>query len=256
MNKIVCLLVGMLLMVPCISGCQQKSANPAKSQTKERTTFPDPIKEKKPWPYLSKEGEKQDLAEKLTAKNFVVIFDGSGSMAEKKCAGGRQKYEVARDAFKEWSKSVPPDANVGLVSFHNAGWSEIRLGKFDSKRFFDVIDRITPGDKTPLTKAVMKAHDMLAPQARRQLGYGEYHIVVVTDGIANSPRNLFKAVDSILTRTPIVIHTIGFCIGEKHSLNQPGRTYYRTASDPASLRRGLQEVLAEAETFDVTDFNK
>jgi Mg-chelatase subunit ChlD len=245
----------MLLVLPGISGCQQQSTKPAKPQAAERTT-PEPLKEKRPWPYLSKEGEKEDLAEKLTAKNFVVIFDGSGSMAEKKCAGGRQKYEAARDAFKEWSRSVPADANVGLVSFHNDGWSDITLGKFDSQRFFDVINRIRPGDKTPLTNAVMKAHDMLAPQARRQLGYGEYNIVVVTDGIANSPRDLFKAVNTILAQTPIIIHTIGFCIGEKHSLNQSGRTYYRTAMDPASLRKSLQDVLAEAETFDVTEFRK
>ncbi len=258
MKKAVCLLVGTLLVIPCISGCQQQSAKPSKpaKQKPVTRTAPEQVKEEKPWPYLSKEGEKEGLARKLTAKNFVVIFDGSGSMAERKCAEGRQKYEVARDAFKEWSRSVPPDANVGLVSFHNDGWSEITLGKFDPQRFFDVINRITPGDRTPLTKAVMKAHDMLAPQARRQLGYGEYHIVVVTDGIANSPRDLHRAVNTILERTPIIIHTIGFCIGDKHSLNQPGRTYYRTAADPASLRKGLQDVLAEAETFDVTDFRK
>lgn len=256
MGKIICILAGILLMIPCISGCQQNSAKPAKAPAEERTNAPDPVADKKPWPYLSKESEKETLAEKLTAKNFVVIFDGSGSMAERKCSAGRRKYEVARDAFKEWCKSVPPDANVGLVSFHNDGWSEITLRKFDPQRFFDVIDRITPGDKTPLTEAVTKAHDMLAPQARRQLGYGEYHIVVVTDGIANNPRSLYSAVGSILSRTPVIIHTIGFCIGEKHSLNQPGRTYYRTAVDPASLRKGLQDVLAESETFDVTDFGR
>jgi len=258
MKRAFSLLVGLFLVIPGISGCQQQTTKPPTPPKKQPAaqTAPAPIKEKKPWPYLSKEGEKEGLAEKITAKNYVVIFDGSGSMAESKCAGDRRKYDVARDAFMEWSRSVPGDANVGLVSFHNAGWSEIALGKFDPKKFFNVINRITPGDTTPLTEAVTKAHDMLAPQARRQLGYGEYHIVVVTDGIANNPRSLFKKVNTILAETPIVIHTIGFCIGDKHSLNQPGRTYYRTAMDPASLRKGLQDVLAEAETFDVTDFAK
>ncbi|MDQ7783723.1 MAG: VWA domain-containing protein [Desulfomonilaceae bacterium] len=253
MNRAVCLLIGMLLIIPCIGGCRGDSGRPVDKRAVERPAA-EPAAEKKPWPYLGKEGGKDEVAEHLTAKNYVVIFDGSGSMAETKCAGGRRKYEVARDAFMEWAKSVPPDANVGLVAFHNNGWSEIPLGAFDSNRFFDVINRIIPGDTTPLTKAATRAHDMLTPQARRQLGYGEYHIVVVTDGIANDPRRLFKTVNTILARTPIIIHTIGFCIGDKHSLNQPGRTYYRTAMDPASLRKGLQDVLAEAETFDVTDF--
>jgi Ca-activated chloride channel family protein len=255
MKGIVYLLVGVLLLVPCVSGCQQQSGTPLKLKPQAKTAV-QPKAETKPWPYVGDKTEKEEIAEKLLAKNFVVIFDGSGSMAERKCAEGRRKYDVAREAFLEWAESVPVDANVGLVSFHNAGWSTIPLGTFDRDRFVKVINNITPGDKTPLTKAVMKAHDMLAPQARRQLGYGEYNIVVVTDGIANSPPRLYQAVNTILERTPIIIYTIGFCMGKKHSLNQPGRTYYRTANDPASLRKGLREVLAEAETFDVTDFGK
>lgn len=255
MTRIVCLLAGIVLLMPCMGGCQQKSAKPSAGKLVTRKG-PELFKAANPWPYVTDKEKGEEIAEKLTAKNFVVIFDGSGSMAEKKCADGRKKYEVAREAFQEWSGSVPPDANVGLVSFHNAGWSEIPLGTFNADTFTKEINKITPGGKTPLTRAILKAHDMLAPQARRQLGYGEYHIVVVTDGIANSPPHLYRAVNAILGRTPIIIHTIGFCIGEKHSLNQPGRTYYRTANDPASLRKGLKEVLAEAQTFDVTDFGK
>ena len=40
--------------------------------------------------------------------------------------------------------------------------------------------------------------------------------------------------------------TIGFCIGNTHALNQPGKTTYLEASDYASLRKGLRTVLAEA----------
>jgi hypothetical protein len=52
------------------------------------------------------------------------------------------------------------------------------------------------------------------------------------------------------------VQTIGFCIGPKHSLNQAGRTIYRAADNPAELRQGLADVLAEAPQFTVTEFKK
>lgn len=54
----------------------------------------------------------------------------------------------------------------------------------------------------------------------------------------------------------MVLHTIGFCIGEKHSLNQPGRTLYRAADNPEQLRAGLADVLAEAPSFADQKFGK
>lgn len=236
-------------------GACSDSGSQAPNATGKSLSAKKPI-DRGPWPYLGKQGETGNLAEDLLLKNFVVIFDGSGSMSERKCAGGRTKYEVAKEAVLEWSQSVPANANVGLVSFHNEGWSELPLAGYDKKAVFKTIQGIRPGGKTPLSAAMMRAYRMLTPQARRQLGYGEYAIVVITDGIANSPPTLVKTVNSILDRTPIMIHTIGFCIGRKHSLNQPGRTYYRAANDPAALRRGLQDVLAESETFDVSDFKE
>ena len=40
---------------------------------------------------------------------------------------------------------------------------------------------------------------MLEKQAQRQLGYGEYTIVVVTDGIAGSPELLSRVVNVLST---------------------------------------------------------
>jgi len=51
-----------------------------------------------------------------------------------------------------------------------------------------------------------------------------------------------------------VLHTIGFCIDSKHTLNQAGRTIYTAANNPEALRQGLSNVLAEAPQFSVTKF--
>ncbi len=77
---------------------------------------------------------------------------------------------------------------------------------------------------------------------------------MVTDGEASEGQDPTGAVKLILDRSPVVLHTIGFCIGERHSLNQPGRTIYRAADNPNQLRQSLSGVLAEAPKFDASGF--
>jgi Ca-activated chloride channel family protein len=54
----------------------------------------------------------------------------------------------------------------------------------------------------------------------------------------------------------VIVHTIGFCIDSDHVLNQPNRTYYASATNPAELKQGLQAVLAESSVFDADSFPK
>jgi hypothetical protein len=98
------------------------------------------------------------------------------------------------------------------------------------------------------------AFDSLTRQARAQLGYGEYHLVIVTDGYADPDEKPRTIVDKMLAETPIIIHTIGFCISDKHSLNQPGRILYQSATDVQSLQQGLDDVLAESPDFTAQQF--
>ena len=122
--------------------------------------------------------------------------------------------------------------------------------------FIQAINNVVAGGGTPLTASMAHAFKECTRQAKRQLGYGEYTIVVVTDGIAKDAAKLSGYVNAILRETPIIIYSIGFCIGENHSLNQPGRTVYKAAENPEQLREGLKEVLAESERFDITQFEQ
>lgn len=208
-----------------------------------------------PWPPAETSDKALVLADSLTMKNFVLVLDGSGSMARHGCSGNRSKHEVAREAVIEWAASVPENANLGLIVFDRHGFStRLPLGLANRPQFKAEVEKVIPDGKTPLAIAVETAHKMLIDQGRKQLGYGDYTVVIVTDGVADDIVALDQSVNKVLSTSPIMIHTIGFCIESDHSLNRAGRTTYRAANNPAELRQGLQEVLAEAETFDIDGF--
>jgi Ca-activated chloride channel family protein len=233
------------------AGAPPQTAKPAVEPQME-TTGP-PIRPS--WPPPAADGSESPVAEDVLAKNYYIILDSSGSMAESKCAGGKSKSEAAKRALALFSKAVPPDANLGLAVFDADGIAErLPLGKANRDDFASMVKATAPGDGTPLHDAVALGYRKLTEGARRQLGYGEYHIVIVTDGEANKGQDPTPVVNDILINSPILIHTIGFCIGTNHSLNQQGRTIYRAADNPEQLMKGLEEVLAESPGFDLTDF--
>ncbi|BBO85307.1 hypothetical protein DSCO28_58730 [Desulfosarcina ovata subsp. sediminis] len=217
---------------------------------------PQPVAQSANWPFLSEEEPGGDLAENMMARNYLLIFDGSGSMDDSECSGASRKIDVAKKSVMAWSKSVPDDANLGLYAFHKRGLLTLPLATGNRDTFIRTIGRIQAGGKTPLSDAMIHAYQTFTEQGQRQLGYGEYTIVVVTDGYANSSERLRNVVEKILSTSPITIYSIGFCIGEQHALNQPGRTIYKSADNPAQLQQGLQAVLAESESFDDDAFSE
>lgn len=256
-------LLALILFLTLLAGCgddpqtAQKSATQPASAPQDAASAQNRAADQAAvWPFVSDDASTAGLADTLTARNFVLIFDGSGSMQESDCAGDSTKIDIAKEAVVAWSKSVPADANLGLYAFHSNEVSALPLSSGNRVAFMDNVIQIAAGGRTPLSQAMLQSYKALTAQGRRQLGYGEYTIVVVTDGIADSPDQLRQVVSMILKESPINIYSIGFCIGSKHSLNQPGRTLYKSANNPDELNQGLQEVLAESEAFDEDEFSQ
>lgn len=206
------------------------------------------------WPPVNRAGQ---VTANVLARNVYVILDGSGSMAERSCTSPKSKNVESKQALETFARAVPKAANLGLAVFDGRGLREvIPLGINNRDAFIRAVQAITPGGGTPLANAVALGRQRLEHQAAQQLGYGEYNLVVVTDGEANQGQDPRPAVNNMLLNTPIVLHTIGFCIGTGHSLNQPGRTVYRAANSERELRAGLEEVLAESPAFTVQRFDR
>lgn len=204
------------------------------------------------WPQIS---EEKKYSSNLLANNYYIVLDGSGSMAAENCAPGTTKMAIAKKAISNFAKQIPADANIALFVFDLAGVNQrVQLANHNREQFFNQVKAMQPGGNTPLASALNFGYRQLQIQAAKQLGYGEYHLVVVTDGIATAKEEPDQIIQTILHDSPVVIHSIGFCIDENHSLNQPGKTYYTAAANADELQRGLQAVLAESSDFNIDNF--
>ena len=248
--------VPLFLLLFFTASCETTPSGSNDSAVNSESVSASNTKPANPWPFFASVA-KENGAESETdvlKKNYYVIFDNSGSMNEHACKGNGSKMHNAKIAMREFVKAVPQNANLGIMTFTGEK-VQLGLGNQNRQRVSAEVEAARPETGTPLHGAIKKAYAKLTAQGRRQLSYGEYHLVIVTDG-EYTDSDPAQTVNRIISESPVVVYTIGFCIGNKHSLNQPGRTEYREANDLESLRTGLKDVLAESEKFDVSSFQK
>ena len=192
----------------------------------------------------------KDIDPVLTRRNFLIVLDGSGSMADSQCSGNLSKIVAAKQAIGAFARKIKPDDNLGLCAFDSRGVTERAPLSLNRSAFDNALQAVRSDSNTPLGRAVKLGYSLLQKQAQRQLGYGEYYLVVVTDGEADKGDDPRDIVNQIVSQSPVVISTIGFCIGQGHSLNRPGLTVYHDATNLEQLNQGLESVLAESEFSD------
>lgn len=249
MGLVVCLTMGLTF---CSS---QKPGSPGDRETEASTNYGRLWVEQEPVTITIPEhvGE-----EAVLTRNFYFIMDGSGSMRERttRDCGGDQtfpdKISGARWAIKIFLEQMPEDINIGLFVFDRDGRREVvPLGQGNRQRFLNAVKNMDAGGGTPLARAIRFGTDRLVNQYRKQLGYGEFRIVVVTDGEADGiPTAALYA-----AQHGIPIYTIGLCVEQNHPLRQFSVSY-RAADNFADLSQGLQDTLAELPSFDVTEFGE
>src|SRR5580693_5492269 len=168
----------------------------------------------------------KDIDPLLTRRNFLIVLDGSGSMADSQCSGNLSKIVAAKQAIAAFARKIKPDDNLGLCAFDSRGVTERAPLSLNRAAFNQALQAVRSDSNTPLGTAVRLGYTLLQKQAQRQLGYGEYYLIVVTDGEADRGNDPGPIVNKVVSESPVVISTIGFCIGEGHSLHRPGLTLY------------------------------
>ena len=190
-------------------------------------------------------------------RNFYVVFDGSGSMLDAGCAGRfPDRLEAAKWAVTEFAtQSVPANVSLGLYAFDARGAGpRVPLNKDNREMMRQQIAQIRGGGATPLDTAITAGVTELATQRARQLGYGDFYLVVATDGEASDVAEARNAVQ-FAHKHAIPIITIGFCLDRDHAL-AGGSISYRSADNPQALLAALQQTQGESPYFDNSVFQK
>ncbi|MFH1098751.1 MAG: vWA domain-containing protein [Candidatus Uhrbacteria bacterium] len=183
----------------------------------------------------------------------VVVLDASGSMGDSMGSiGGQSKIDAAKSALKTVLAAVPQTTYVGLLVFSSSGtngWVQ-ELGPRDDQRLNAAIDAIRANSGTPLAQHIKMGADRLLQERERQLGYGSYRLLVVTDGEETEDKHAIEAYPPLVRQRGIALDVIGVKMEGEHTLAKYANSY-RRANDPASLTRAVREVLAEVSAKDV-----
>lgn len=191
----------------------------------------------------------------FASDNIVVVFDTSGSMADKMSHVDMMKIDVAKNALKEVLTNIPSETNIGLLTFD--GW-KYSVSPIDSSKLTAAINACAPGGNTPLYKHIIIGADELLKQREKNGNSGYYKLVVVTDGEAqdenlNFSKNLnngqiqLGCLQDIISRG-IVVDTIALDMSQNHSLKKYINGKYMSGDNQESLTNSLKKSVAEIGT--------
>lgn len=191
-----------------------------------------------------------------TTSNFYFAFDMSGSMNDK--CSGKRKIDGAKEAVARFLKNIPEDVNIGLMLFgtrSGEGYVEaLPIGSGNKDEFLKIIDSLQPGGQTPLGEALLASVDKITEQYKKQLGYGTYRIIIITDG-EQTGIDLNQPCNYLAQHGFIGLYSIGLCMKKSHTLKNYSLSY-RDANNYEELEQALVEATAESEVFDATMFDE
>lgn len=184
-----------------------------------------------------------------TGKVVVIVLDDSGSM-NKSMAGNEPKMVVAKRAINRVIETLPPNTQLGILLMNGAsaakGWL-VPLGPLDAGEASRRVSALAADGGTPLGASMKRGLDELL-KLRDERPYGDYRLLVVTDGEASDADVLKRNLPLVVSRG-VVLDVIGVDMQADHSLAKRSHSY-RRANDAQSFEKALKEVFAESTADD------
>lgn len=179
--------------------------------------------------------------------NIVVILDASGSMKDKfRGDETKSKMDAAKEALQEVLAKIPDGTNIGVLVFSGRNvpneWV-YPLGPKDTNGLIEAINRPEPEGGTPLGRYIRIGANRLLEQREKQYNYGNYRLLIVTDGEAQDAEKVAKYTPEILNRQ-LRVDVIGVDMSTDHQLAQEADSY-RRADNPGELVAAVSQILAE-----------
>ncbi len=186
----------------------------------------------------------------FAGQNVVVVLDDSGSMDDRMRRSREKKIDSAKQALEAVLEQLPADARVGVLllngTVNGSPWA-VPMGPVNIGDVRQALRRVRAVGGTPLGAFVKDGADALLELRERQ-HYGEYRLLIVTDGEATDPERLDRYLPDILSRG-LTVDVIGVDMKSDHSLATQVNSY-RRADDPQSLEVAIREVFAETSDQD------
>lgn len=181
-------------------------------------------------------------------QNVIVVLDDSGSMRQlMRTDDGRvSRIQAAKTALSKVVQGLADDAQLGILLLNNGGRGStwlVPLGPLSATATLPKIAQIRADGGTPLGSQMKIAADALLELRQKQI-YGDYRLLVITDGEATDPNLLEAYLPDILSRG-FSLDVIGVDMAANHSLAGKAHSY-RRADDARSFEKALQEVFAES----------
>jgi len=191
-----------------------------------------------------------------TAANYYFIFDMSGSMDES--CSGKKKIDGAKEAVTRFMKNIPDDVNIGLMLIGTKTGDDfaeaLPIGSGNKEEFLNIINGLQPRGGTPLGEAIQLSVDKVVEQYKKQLGYGTYRIIIITDGVQTGI-SLKEPCYYLAQHGFIGLYSIGLCMKSAHTLKNYSLSY-RDANNYEELEQALVQATAESDVFDPNLFDE
>lgn len=194
----------------------------------------------------AQESEGHAAASVAKRLHVVVVLDDSGSMDERLQRDRRfTRMDAAKRALQAAITSLPADTELGIALLNERSGDSpwiVPLGPINVPQAQQAIQQVHADGGTPLGEFLKLAADELL-KARQAHHYGEYRLLLVTDGEANDPELVEIYLPQALARG-LSMHVIGVDMDQAHSLATKVHSY-RGADDEEELQTAVQEVFAE-----------
>jgi len=159
----------------------------------------------------------QQLANAGQGGSTLFIIDASGSMWGQ--IDGKPKITIAKDVLGKLVAEIPEGNRIGLIAYGHRRKGDcndvetlVRLGGNNKQSVLNAVQGLNAKGKTPLTKSVNQAIDMLRTEK------SDSTVVLVSDGIESCGGDPCAAVKAArASGVDFVLHTVGFGLSKKES---------------------------------------
>jgi len=149
--------------------------------------------------------------------NTLFILDASGSMWGQ--IKGKPKITIAKEVMAKLVPELPDNARIGLIAYGHRRKGDcndvetlVKLAANDKQTVLKAVKGLNAKGKTPLTRSVNQAIDMLRSEENSST------VILVSDGIESCGGDPCAAVKAAkASGVNFILHTVGFGLSKKES---------------------------------------